>query len=231
MTLEYTPRPNPRISVTKLGEYTVATPARRRAIVREQRNPQKFIVLRYEHARSALVEYYAAGAKDPNPLMDKIGALASVPPSSEWNEQDLRLSSEALEAFLDICDEFDLDALSAAAGPHSAPKLSISGVDVSVHPDVVLRGAYREKNVVGALKFHFSKTNALTAEAGLNVATVIHHYVEAHLLDAEYVASPRHCAVLDVFMKSWHRAPTAFRLRRNSVAAACQEVALWWPAV
>ena len=35
-------------------------------------------------------------------------------------------------------------------------------------------------------------------------------------------------AVLDVFAKKWYRAPTAYRMRRQSIAAACQEVALWW---
>src|SRR5690606_3156557 len=96
--------------------------------------------------------------------------------------------------------------------------------------DVVLRGTYRGKNVVGALKFHFSKSNTLTNDAGLNVATVMLQYVETYLLTTGDVASARHCAVLDVFTKSWHRAPTAFRVRRNTVAAACQEVALWWSA-
>ncbi|WP_437648382.1 hypothetical protein [Sorangium sp. So ce362] len=231
MTFGGPPRSSPRISVTKLGEYTVATPARRRAIVREQRNPKGFIVLRYERARPALVEFFAAGATDPNPLVDVVGTLASTIPSSDWSGQDLQLSSEALEAFLDICDDFDLEGLVATAGAHAAPKLSIAGVDVSVRPDVVLRGTYRGKSVVGAMKFHFSKTNVLTEDAGLNVATVMHQYVEAHLLAAGDAASPRHCAVLDVFTKRWYRAPTAFRLRRTSVAAACQEVALWWPAV
>lgn len=230
MTTSAPARATPRISVTKLGEYTDATAARRRAIVRDQREPRTFIVIRYEQARPPLVDYFVGGATDPDPIIDQVGALGSAQGTSDFQTQDLQLSAEALEAFLDVSDDFDLEGLAAVAGPNTPPRLSISGVDVSVRPDVVLRGTYRGKSVVGALKFHFSKTGLLSEDAGLNIATVLHHYAETHLVAPGETASARHCAVLDVFAKRWYRAPTAYRMRRQTIAAACQEVALWWHA-
>lgn len=230
MTSSAPARTAPRISVTKLGEYTDATPARRRAIVRDQRERRTFIVIRYEQARPPLVDYFASGATNPDPIIDQVGALAAAHGSSDFQTQDFQLSAEALEAFLDISDDFDLEGLTAVAGPHAPPRLPISGIDVSVRPDLVLRGTFRGKKVVGALKFHFSKTGLLSEDAGLNIATVLHQYAEAHLLATGETASARHCAVLDVFAKRWYRAPTAYRMRRQTIAAACQEVALWWHA-
>jgi hypothetical protein len=133
-----------------------------------------------------------------------------------------------LERFLDISDAFELDGLKPSHGEHDPAKLSISGVQVSVRPDVILHGTYRGKPVVGALKFHFAKTNELTEEAGLNVTTVLQQYVSEHLVRGSEIVSARHCAVLDVFSKCWHRAPAAFQMRRRSIEAACQEIALWW---
>jgi hypothetical protein len=41
-------RETPRISVNKLAEYMVATPARRRGIIRDQKVKRDFIVARYQ---------------------------------------------------------------------------------------------------------------------------------------------------------------------------------------
>lgn len=223
-------RNTPRISATKLGEYTVASPLRRRKIVRDQREPSDFVVARYERARTALTDYFLGGAANVEPVIDAAVELGTLRGTSDWQTQDFNVSGEALERFLDISDEFELDGLESSPGSNGAPKLVLAEVDVSVRPDIILRGTLRNKRVVGALKLYFGKTNPLGDEAGANVATLLQRYCDQHLVQPGEVTSPKHCAVLDVFAKRWFRSTRATQLRLRSLEAACEEIRLWWNA-
>jgi len=223
-------RNSPRISATKLGEYTDASPLRRRTIVRNQREPSDFIVARYEKARTALTDYFIGGANDVTPVAESALELSTLRGATDWQTQDFNVSGEALERFLDISDDFELDGLECSPGSNSAPKLVIADVDVSVRPDVILRGTLRNKRIVGALKFYFGKTTPLGDEAGLNVATLLQRYCDEHLIQSGEVTSPKHCAVLDVFAKRWFRSTRATQMRFRGLEAACEEIRLWWNA-
>ena len=55
--VEVRERSQPRISVTKLGEYMVASPTPRRRIVIDQKRPQDYIVARYNDAQESIAEF------------------------------------------------------------------------------------------------------------------------------------------------------------------------------
>jgi hypothetical protein len=171
-----------------------------------------------------------SGAANTDSLVHLREQLLAAPANTEWQAQDAQLSAESIERFIDVASAMDLAGMNATPGSNEAPTLALSGVDVSVRPDLVLRGTHRGAPIVGAVKFHFSKTHGLTEDAGLNVASVLHQYVDAHLLRPGETASVKHCLVLDVFSKTWSQAPKSFRMRRASIRAACQEIALWWAA-
>lgn len=116
------------------------------------------------------------------------------------------------------------------SGTNNAPKLDIADVEVSVRPDVILRGTYHGKKVVGALKFHFAKTSPLVQDASANVAVLLQRYCETHVREDGETVSARHCAVLDVFSQKWMRSPRATQLRLRTIEAACQQIRLWWAA-
>lgn len=77
----------PRISINKLGEYMTATPARRRQIVRDQKNPPAFKAARYKPARETIVSYLEDGmADDGSPLARAAELRADMPPPrwADW---------------------------------------------------------------------------------------------------------------------------------------------------
>lgn len=219
-------RKNPRISVTKLGEYMTASVVRRRAIVRDQKRPRPVIVARYNKARRVIVEHLA-GTADKHRLIDTIEALECQQPTSKWHAQDQMLSVEALDHFFDV--QLPLDTWQVQRCPGNPPKLDVNGVAVSIRPDLLVRGTNRAgKAWYGAVKVHISKGFALNEAAAQYSATALHQWAEQHLATPTTPVNPRGCLVIDVFSQSVWTAPTAHQRRRAHLAAACEEIALRW---
>jgi hypothetical protein len=221
-------RTSPRISLNKLGEYLVANPVRRRRIISDQKNPSDFIVARYREAVDPIVRFISSGAQNEQIIHDAIKQINSRPIASDWQEQDAALSIEALTSFLDIADQVPVKGFTYSAGEQDAPKLTISGVEVSVRPElVVLRqvaGGYK----VGAFKVYVVKRYPLTIGAAAYVGAVLQKFA-AEKLTARGVADYSLCGVIDVFAGKIHIAPRAYQNRLAQVEAACEEIARAWP--
>jgi hypothetical protein len=227
-------RRDPRISVNKLGEYLVATAARRRQILIDQKRPSDFKVIRYTDAQRAIVDYLVNWRADPDVLSRHLSRLANWsqgPQDSEYDVQKNRACREAIEAFARVADILGLGGVEMNAGNSDCPKLNKAGVEVSVRPELILRGADRTGDrFVGALKLHISKSFPLNEKAGEYVATILHEFSESYLA----AGSPclhRHCYVLDVFAGKLYTAPKCFTRRRSDVLAACAEIALVWQSL
>lgn len=222
-------RQAPRISVTKLGEYMTASVVRRRTIVRDQKRPRTVVVARYRTARRAIVEHLAAGGVDNNRLIDTIEDLEarSESETSTWHAQDQVLSVEALDAFLEV--NLPLDSWAVRRCPQRPPKLTVGAVQVSVRPDLLVRGTDRYGEPwFGAVKVHISKGHPLDETAAQYTATLLHQWVEQHLATEDEPANHKACLVLDVFAQRVWTAPRAHRRRRADLAVACEEIALRW---
>lgn len=219
----------PKISLNKLGEYLQANPQRRKKIVSDAKNPKAFIVTRYGDAREAIKNYFTSGFNE-EVLNASIEAHETKDTASVFQEQDQALSIELLEVMLDL-DLPDLSDFSVNTYEGANPKLDISGVDVSVNPDLIIRGDYRGQKVVGAIKLHISKSNQLDEEGAKNVATMLKEFVENHIAkDDEKVHLPL-CISVDTFGKSVGTAPKSFKRRMTHISSACEEIALWWDTV
>lgn len=221
----------PRISVNKLGEYTIANPTRRRAIVTAQAKPSDFIVARYRHARRALQEFFLAGASDFDALERAAEEIATHRAGSDWDREDRALSAQAIRSFIELAPDLDLRGLHAEEFDLATGKVLLGGVTVSVQPDVLLRGTYRKKTVIGAVKFHISKLHTLDDVALSSIAAMQHHLLEE--ASAQHQAHParRVCLAIDVFSGKVARSPRTYVRRLRTLEAACEEIALRWASV
>lgn len=221
-------RLSPRISVNKLGEYLECGVLRRRAIVRDQREPKDFIVPRYTPAQEAIQRYFTTGG-DASVIRNAARAIRREPAVSEFDQQRNRLCAEALEAFLKITNEIEFDGVETRKGQDKTPQLSIAGVSVSVRPEVIVRQRDADRTRVGAVKLYLSKTHPLSTEAGQYVATLVHRWVTERIGTRGF-ADPSLCLVIDVFQGQLIVAPNAFRRRMVAIEAACEEIASKWAA-
>jgi len=66
-----------------------------------------------------------------------------------------------------MLDDIDLKDAEPSLGDHAPPKLTIRNVEVSVRPDILLKGIGKKKQpLVGGIKLHFPRTFPLNASAG-----------------------------------------------------------------
>lgn len=219
-------RAEPRVTVTKLAEYLVATAVRRKSIIQDQREPSAFKVARYTDAERAITEYITAGFDES--ILDRAAArLALHEPRSEFDEQRVQLCREALRLIRGIPLADELEGATVRAATSSPHTLSFGRVTVSVRPELVLKfvdGKNRERR--GAIKLCFSKTHPLNKDSGEYVGAIVHQHA---LLgpDGEAVDHRRVLAV-DVFAQRIFTAPKAIKTRLKDVAAACEEISIRW---
>ena len=222
-------RTEPRVSVNKLGEYMTATARRRKGIIETQKSPADFIVPRYDPATSAIAQSIVE--QSPSAILEAFDRLDRELPKTKWTDQRNSDCQEALEKFRTIRPELQrrLGSSSLTLGTNTAPKLSVSGVDISVRPEILVRNEDRDGTpLFGAVKLYLSKTYELDENSAQYVGTVLHQYIEQFVVDDDGQADHRACCVVDVFAQKIYDAPRAFRARRKDIEAACEEIALRW---
>lgn len=218
-------RPHPRISLTKLAEYLVASAGRRRAILEDQRFPSAFMAGRWTEAYPAIADVIRHHG-DRRLIAQYLAEWRSRVPTSDFEAAKLSLWIQAMTALADQVDDLDLASYSFVDGRAEA-YASLAGVEVSMRPDLLVAG-----DEPGALKIYLGKSKALTANtpgrdgSGTYAAALLHIWAEDELW-----ASPKRCLVLDVFSKQLFTAPAKPGPRRRQALAACQEIALVWAGV
>ncbi len=223
-------RQEPRISVSKLGEYAaVNDAARRRRIVCDQKRPKDYITPFYAEAQDFLTDFLLGGARSHEVLWEAVDMFSSAEASTPWQESRNQANADALVSFLGVVDELNLSDFSLRRGQQDPPKLLIQGVSVSVRPEVVFTSQNRLGNVTeGAVKLYINKSHLLSEEAGAYTATTLHQFVSAYPY-ADGFCDYRLCYVVDVFGQHVFTAPRSFKQRRKSIEAACEEIKRAWP--
>lgn len=205
----------------------VAKAGRRRTIISDQKHPKDFIVARYTAVYDAIARCLSAGG-DPLIIREAMEQIYEATPKNMWQQQDLVLSAEALDLFLNLVDEIDLRKFSVSRSTEGAPPMNIAGVTVSVRPELYLRIAGGDA-LAGAVKLYISKRGPLADDAALYVGTLLHQYMNEVLASGAKVEA-KNCMVIDIFAQRIYTAPASYKHRRKDILAACEEIVLAWPA-
>ena len=216
----------PRISVNKLGEYIEANPTRRKQIVKDCKYPSNFIQTRYSDAREALKKYILNGLND-DIINDTIKAIGDKPNDTDFQENDNSCSIAMLEKVLDS-DLSILDGYTFRAFSETNKLVEISGVDISVYPDLVLTKTVGVTENIGVLKFNVGKTVELSEESSKVIAAMLYKYTEDYIAIGTQLPNLKMCLSFDVFNGTFESSPKAYALRMKRVESACEEIALWW---
>ena len=216
----------PRISINKLGEYLQANPKRRKKIVSDAKNPVNYITTRYQDAKEA-IKQYIINDYDAEVIDESIQNHEDKSVQTDFQEQDQRLSIELLEKVLDM-ELPDLTSYSIQHYTGSNPKLNIAGVEISVNPDLIIRGTHKGQQIVGAIKIHTSKSYELGEEGMKNVTTLLHRFTEEFIANEEEKTSLDLCISIDTAFSTFDIAPKSFKRRLGQIESACEEIMLWW---
>jgi hypothetical protein len=214
-----------KISANKLGEYIDSLPNRRRTIIRDQKYPKGYIVSRYSGAKKSIIDFFVKGKGDRKKIQSEIESLILKSyNNSKFKKQDNELSIKALEIFAKS-NIPSVEAHETSKFESNLNKLQIEGVEVSVHPDILIKGSIRGKDFIGAIKVHISKGNPLNQSSGKYVAALIHNFLEKN---NKTKVKPDFCISLDIFTGQYFTATRSFKSLRKDIEAACAEIRLLW---
>jgi hypothetical protein len=215
----------PRISINKLGEYCEANSLRRKQIVKDCKDPKSFIVTRYSEAREAIQEYFIRG-NDKKVITDAINAIKIKPNKTEFQKSDNKLSLEVLKLVLNS-DYSPLIGFEFSECKSYTTTIDITGVDVSIYPDLIITKQVNSEIHIGAVKFHITK-GGLNKESQKIIATILYDYIENYILTENQVSDLTMCFSHDIFKNQLESAPRSHKRRMQHVIAACEEISLWW---
>jgi hypothetical protein len=230
MDIQQKIRTEPRISVSKLGEYIDANPLRQRSLLLDQKYPAGFIVPRYTPAEHVIKTYLAAFPRNDDPLVQAYERLINISTGTQWEVDQAKLCAEAVLSFAEVADELWDGGFTFRPSDNDVPLLSVAGVDISVRPEVLVE--HKERGYRGAAKIYFSKTYPLSAESSAAYATtVVHQWAGMLNPPSGLPLSHKACLLVDVFAKKIHYAPASFKSRMKHVDAACQTITAVWPTL
>lgn len=124
---------------------------------------------------------------------------------------------------MELSDQLTFDYKLEKVPLNNSSKLEISGVLVSIRPDIYLKDD--NDKVVGYIKLHFPKTNPLTTISGEFVATALKTFLQN---DSPSPIDPKLCVVVDIPSATVFSAPKAGKKRMTDLEAACEEISDRW---
>lgn len=223
-------RQTPRFSINKLVDYLTANAAKRRRIIEAQKRPVTFRLNWYESAQNTICNFLLDQDRDESIISSEIEKLYSAIPENDQDESKNITNAEALESFLEAYEKIDFNGLVLQRESNQCPKLRCGATDISVRPEIIAAGNYRNLPIVGGLKLYFSKDNRLDDNSSKYITAVLFKYLEDHRSSK---GSPNRSftLVMDVFGGVVYNAPISRSRRFKDIDAACEEIALWWPTL
>lgn len=217
---------NPRLSVNKLAEYMTADPIRRRQIVRDAKHQEPFKTSRYASARNAIKAYISSGYNED--IINKAKkSISTRIADSDFQRDDIRNSILALEHVLymdfPVLDEYEVKVFN-----DENTLIKLSGLDVSVNPDLKILNHNNEK--IGAVKIHISKTNKLD-EINLEYVSTLIKYFFLMTGNKEKNIENHLCISFDIFGESFIVSPKAYKRSISRILAACEEIVARWDTI
>ncbi len=229
----------PRISANELALFMVSSDTSRISIVRRSKYPQKPPIIRYARIREPIRTFLSDPVRKVNPLVtaeQMLQQLAADPSQKQLAREDARLSIEVLHALQAMSNK--LASFDFYAAPQKQPKLTLSGVTVSAHADLMLRAATKGKQQYGAAILRMTQDDADTdgakskrSEMGQYVATLARLHAEANLGDKSREIANKLCLSIDVQHREVFQAPASSSRRISNLQSACIMIAALWPTV
>ena len=228
----------PRISANQLAEYTLASPTRRQAIIRNAKYPPIFLVIRYSEARESICDYLSDATRPVAKLHKaefRLKEFSETAPT-DFKANDALLSAEAIKSFADFVSDprqcpNTFSKLTFETTTNRLPKLQISGVSVSVQLDLVSKNVTKGK--IGGVVIQTSKGIAKKSwreDHSACVASMVWMLASKHMNKLGNV-DKNLCYSIDLFAKKVTRAPANFKRRLSDIEASCAEISALWPSV
>jgi len=221
---------DPRISINELGKYIFSRDKRQRQILMRQKYRGDFMGMYYREATEAIATCLASNFENVSILERALQRLYQSRPEKIGTQRRINANADALDSFMAMMDSISFEGGVPELGDQKPEKLVYQGVEISVRPEIVLRGSGRKHSLIGGLKLHFSRTFPLGEDGAGIVSTVCQEYSRSCLVQEEEPYAP-YCMVIDVGARRVYPGVRAITARMRDVVAACRNIAALWPTI
>jgi hypothetical protein len=146
----------------------------------------------------------------------------------EPNATDLELHEQEVVQEL-LSNDWVNPATSAARPPTNQAPMMISGVEISVFPDLVLADSSGKKPASGALKFYCPKSKELDPQVGRWMASFLYFYRLNIANDSNSHCD--YCLIYDVRKNEYYEAGKSCKQLFHNIEGACQFISAVWPTL
>jgi hypothetical protein len=217
----------PRVSLSKLAEFTYASSARREAIVRGHLKPKTVVVVGYKYAED-YVPIFLKNGQDSTGLTNHISSLINI--NGIRPSKPLKYSIDGLLALQQGAPFNFANSGEITCYPvnrNYSGGIDIDGVYVSMRPDAQIVSRKGKIVRAGTIKMHFPKSHPLNEQSGRCAAVLLHECLQ-NLTIREGERHYSQCFFVDVPSAQLFQAPRNYKLIMKDVLAACRQYKLMW---
>lgn len=221
---------NYKISVNQLADFSKATEAKKKRIIKQQKEPNKFMVSWYQLAKSRIKKTIEKNG-DLEPVLLGIEELKQRKPEKQRQILDRMVSLEALKRFVNLkLPKLLKDVPHEIMKKVSSKSIIVNGVEIIISPDVIFKLKIKGITYYGAVKVHISKNNVFDNEQSSRISTLLHKYLKEVVVKENEEVLKELCLSIDVFGEKVISVPRNLPTTINEIESLCEEVKTVWNA-
>ncbi|WP_283636404.1 hypothetical protein [Aquaticitalea lipolytica] len=221
---------NIKLSVNQFADFSKASEASKRRIIRQQKEPNKFLVAWYQLPKAKIRKSIENNC-DLEPILKGIEELKLRIPNKPRQVLDRIVSLEALNRYVSIKLPDLLKSVPYEIIKNVESKsIFINDVEIIISPDVIFRIKVNGNTYLGAVKVHISKNNVFDNIQSRYISSLINKYLKEVVAEADEVVLDELCLSIDVFGEKVISVPKNLPKSLTEIEVICEEVKSIWNA-
>jgi len=219
-----------KISINQLAEYNKKrTEKGKLNIIKQQKNPPPYLTPWYRIVKTRIRKSMELNG-NLDPILDAIKDLKLRPSGSNWQNNNNKGSINALKKYLTLDFPAIFDHVDYSVFTPKYKSTILEGVEVSVSPEIVIKGKLNGKTVYGGVKIHISSGNPFDFRQSQIVSYFIQRYLENQVADNKEQVLPELCICLDIFGERIVPSPGFNKELYEIIVNDCIDIRTKWDA-
>ncbi|WP_055446995.1 hypothetical protein [Lacinutrix mariniflava] len=216
------------ISINQLADFSNGSDAKKRRIIKQQKQPNKFMVAWYQLPKARIRKAISTNC-DLEPILNGIEELKLRKPEMPRQIANRQVSLEALRRFVNIkLPKLLKDVPNEIIKKVPSKSIIINGVEIIISPDVIYKLKINEKVYIGGVKVHISKNNIFDNQQSRYISSLIYKYLKEVVAEEGEDVLEELCLSIDVFGEKVISTPNNFPKAINDIEFICEEVKSIW---
>ena len=218
---------NYKISINQLAEFSKATEASQKRIIKQQISPGKFLIPWYQQAKG-IIKRYLINVNDSTILVKGIQLLDAKKTESKRQIIDKSVSIEAIKLLSKIRFPNYFYNFSFEIIKPESKSYELNNVSILVAPDLIFKTTINNKTIYGAIKIHICKSKPFDSKQSTYVSTILYKYLKKHIASTNDYVYKDLCICLDVFGERVTTAPLKNNLELIEIKKLCENIKTMW---